>query len=67
MTITERAFRHNPSAFLAELHEAVAARRLHNDYIGATQLETTIIRLGAGEVVETDWTRAIARRFIHAS
>jgi hypothetical protein len=67
MTLTARAIKHNRSAFLAELHQAAAARRMHDDHIGVMQINAAITQIETGqEVVETQQTLAIARRFIHA-
>jgi hypothetical protein len=64
MTLTQRAFQHNSSAFVAELHQAAAARRLHNDLAAAIVIDRTTVALQAGEEVENEWTIAIARRFL---
>jgi fructose-specific component phosphotransferase system IIB-like protein len=57
--------KHNAQAFLAELHTAAAARRLHGDRSGQQQINQTIIALEAGEAIENDWTVTIAKRFLH--
>lgn len=62
MTLTQRAFQHNSSAFVAELHQAAAARRLHNDHTGALEIERVIAAAGS---LENEWSIAIAKRFFH--
>lgn len=62
MTLTQRAYELNSSAFLAELHTAVAARRLHGDLKGVLEIERAIYSV---PVVENEWTVAIAKRFLH--
>ena len=62
MTLTKRAFDHNSSAFVAELHQAAAARRLHNDHAGAFEIERVITSAGS---LENNWSVAIAKRFFH--
>jgi hypothetical protein len=61
-SLTQRAFKHNSSAFVAELHTASAARRMHNDLAGALEIERAI---ASAPSVENEWTLAIARRFLH--
>lgn len=65
MTLTQRAFAHNRQAFLAELHTAAAARRMHNDRLAAITIDQTVVALEAGEPVENEWTIRIAERFLH--
>lgn len=65
MSITARAFKHNSSAFVAELHTAAAARRMHGDHSGAFTIGRSIIALEAGQEVENEWTIPIAKRFLH--
>jgi hypothetical protein len=62
MTLTQRAYEHNSSAFMAELRQAAAARRLHNDHRGALEIERAIASVPS---IENEWTIAIARRFLH--
>lgn len=62
MTLTQRAFQHNSSAFVAELRTAAAARRMHGDHGGAIEIDRTIIALPE---IENEWTIAIAKRFLH--
>lgn len=64
MTLTERAFNLNSSAFVAELQSAAAARRMQNDQIGAHEIERAIL---AAPQIENEWTITIARRFLHES
>lgn len=64
MTPTMRAFALNKPAFLAELHIAAAARRMHDDRAGATEIDRTIMMLEAGQVVENDWSKLIANRLL---
>jgi hypothetical protein len=64
MSLTARAFKHNSSAFVAELRTAAAARRMHGDLAAAFVIERCIIALAAGEEAENEWTEPIARRFL---
>ncbi|KQS84309.1 hypothetical protein [Rhizobium sp. Leaf383] len=60
-SLTQRAYQHNSSAFLAELHTAAAARRMHNDRPGALEIERAI---ASAPSIENEWTIAVARRFL---
>lgn len=65
MTLTQRAMRQNSTAFLAELHQAAAARSMHGDHAGRREIDQTIIFLETGQDIENEWTAAIAKRFLH--
>lgn len=65
MSLTARALKHNSSAFVAELRNAAAARRMHNDQSGAFTIDRTIIALEAGQEVENEWTISIAKRLLN--
>ncbi|MBD9544323.1 hypothetical protein IB276_33290 [Ensifer sp. ENS04] len=67
MSLTARAFKHNSSAFVAELQTAAAARRMHGDHSGAFTIDRSIIALQAGQEIEDEWTLAIAKRFLNVS
>jgi hypothetical protein len=62
MTLTQRAYEHNSSAFVAELHQAAAARRLHGDRSGVLEIERAIASV---PTIENEWTIAIAKRFLN--
>ncbi len=65
MNLIQRAYNHNSSAFVAELRTAAAARRLHNDFSGAYEIDRSITSLLTDQAVENDWTTTIAKRFLH--